>query len=154
MQSIVLAGGCFWGMEELLRSQPGVVRTEAGYCGGESSNPTYYRHDGHAEAVLIEYDEHVTTLDVLLDYFFRIHDPTTLNQQGNDIGTSYRSTIFYQDKVQCEASRSAIRRNQSRWDDLIVTTLEQLERFWPAEAEHQSYLQKHPGGYTCHYERS
>lgn len=152
MQSIVLAGGCFWGLEELFRSRPGVIDTEVGYTGGAHSHPTYERHSGHAEALKIDYDDS-TTLAAILAYFFRIHDPTTLNRQGNDVGTSYRSAIFYADEYQYAEAMRAIRAAQADWDDPIVTTLEPLETFWSAETEHQDYLQKHPGGYTCHYER-
>lgn len=153
MKTIVLAGGCFWGMEELFRTQPGVVDTEVGYTGGDSENPTWEFHPGHAEALKIEYDEGKTSLSTLLDYFFQIHDPTTLNRQGNDIGTGYRSAIFYADEVQRQEAETAITRNQSYWSDPITTTLEPLGTFWMAEDYHQDYLQTHPGGYTCHYER-
>lgn len=151
----VLAGGCFWGMEELFRTQPGVMDTEVGYTGGENDNPTYENHPGHAEAVEITYDDEVTTYEALLDYFFRIHDPTTLNQQGNDIGSSYRSAIFYDDeeeRAKAEAFMNMVN-SSGRWRDRVVTTLEPLTTFYPAEPEHQDYLQKRPGGYTCHFER-
>lgn len=153
MKTIVLAGGCFWGMEDLFRSQPGVVDTEAGYTGGKNDNPTYDFHPGHAESLKITYDETVTSEDALLDYFFRIHDPTTLNRQGNDIGTSYRSAIFYADENERALAQAAIERNQPYWQNPITTALEPLETFWTAEDFHQDYLLKHPGGYTCHYER-
>jgi peptide-methionine (S)-S-oxide reductase len=154
METIVLAGGCFWGMEDLFREQPGVADTEVGYSGGENDHPTYERHPGHAEALKIIYDSKATTLEALLDYFFRIHDPTTKNRQGNDIGASYRSTIFYRDEMQKSAAEAAIERNQKYWTAPIVTTLEPLAMFWPAEDYHQDYLQKNPGGYTCHFERA
>ncbi|HWT39904.1 MAG TPA: peptide-methionine (S)-S-oxide reductase MsrA [Dongiaceae bacterium] len=153
MKTVVLAGGCFWGVEELVRTQPGVVDTEVGYTGGENDHPTYENHPGHAEAVRIEYDETQTTLDALLDYFFQIHDPTTMNRQGNDIGSSYRSAIFYADTKQKHAAEMAIARNLAYWKAPIVTQLEPLGVFWPAEDYHQDYLQKNPGGYTCHFER-
>ncbi len=153
MKRIVIAGGCFWGVEELFRTQPGVVDTEAGYAGGENTEPTYEHHPGHAEAVCIVYDPAVTTVDVLLDYFFQIHDPTTKNQQGNDIGSSYRSVIFFENEAEEATGREAIHRNQQYWQQPIVTQLEPLAQFWPAEDYHQDYLQKHPGGYTCHFER-
>lgn len=153
MQTVVVAGGCFWGLEELLRMQPGVVDTEVGYAGGTKPNPTYENHTGYAEAVEIRYDPTRTTLDTLLDYFFSIHDPTTINRQGNDRGTSYRSTLFYQDSLQKTAMTRAIERNQVYWSQPICTTLEPLTQFWVAEAYHQDYLQKNPGGYSCHYER-
>lgn len=151
-KKIVLAGGCFWGLQELLRKQPGVVATEVGYTGGSVENPTYENHTGHAEAVLIEYDPAVTSYKALLDFFFQIHNPTTLNQQGNDRGTSYRSAIFYanpEEKKQAEEFIDIV--NESgRWRDPVVTTLEPLTTFYPAESYHQDYLQKNPGGYTCH----
>ena len=153
MKKLVIAGGCFWGVEELFRDQLGVVDTEVGYVGGDNDNPTYEHHPGHAEAVSITYDETVTTIDALLDYFFQIHDPTTLHRQGNDIGTSYRSAIFYTNDEEQRAAQQAIARNQVYWASPIVTTLEPLNTFWPAEAYHQDYLRKNPGGYTCHYER-
>lgn len=148
----VLAGGCFWGLEDLIRSQPGVVNTEVGYTGGENDNPTYQNHPGHAEAVEIEYDPEVTSYKKLLDFFFQIHNPTTLNQQGNDKGTSYRSAIFYaNDEERAVAEEMIDIVNESeRWDDPVVTTLEPLTRFWPAEDYHQDYLEKNPGGYSCH----
>jgi peptide-methionine (S)-S-oxide reductase len=130
-----------------------VVQTEVGYTGGKNDNPTYEFHPGHAEALRIGYDESRTSLDVLLDYFFQIHDPTTLNRQGNDVGMSYRSTIFYADDEQKRVAETSIARNQAYWGGPIVTTLEPLTTFWTAEEYHQDYLQKHPGGYTCHYER-
>jgi peptide-methionine (S)-S-oxide reductase len=151
-RTAVLAGGCFWGMEELLRSRPGIVSTEAGYTGGENDNPTYENHTGHAEAVLIEYDSEQTDLKHILDFFFQIHNPTTLNQQGNDKGDSYRSTIFIASEEEKEIAEEMIEivDESGRWEDRVVTTLEPLERFWPAENYHQDYLQKNPGGYTCH----
>tara|TARA_B100002051_G_scaffold271450_1_gene306198 strand:- start:3088 stop:3564 length:477 start_codon:yes stop_codon:yes gene_type:complete len=149
---MVVAGGCFWGLEDLLRTQSGVLDTEAGYCGGENDNPTYENHPGHAEAVEIEYDPQVTDYKKLLDFFFQIHNPTTLNQQGNDRGTSYRSAIFFaNDEEKRVAEEMILIVNESgRWDDPVVTSLEPLTRFWPAEEYHQDYLQKNPRGYTCH----
>ena len=154
-KTLVLAGGCFWGMEELFRTQPGVIDTEVGYTGGTNDHPTYANHPGHAEAIRIEYDPAVTSLDALFDWFFRIHDPTTVNQQGNDLGSSYRSAIFYADETERLAAEACIAKvNASkRWSDPVVTTLEPLRTFTPAEPEHQDYLQKHPGGYTCHFVR-
>jgi peptide-methionine (S)-S-oxide reductase len=148
----VLAGGCFWGLEELFRDLPGVISTEAGYTGGVTENPTYEQHSGHAEALEIEYDTDTITYIQILDFFFQIHNPTTLNQQGNDKGTSYRSAIFYASpEEKAEAERMIDIVNESgRWADPVVTTLEPLTRFWPAEEYHQDYLQKNPGGYTCH----
>ena len=153
MNTLVIAGGCFWGVEELFRIQPGVIDTEVGYTGGENIGPTYENHPGHAEAVAITYDPQITTEAALLDYFFQIHDPTTKNQQGNDIGSSYRSAIFYSNDVQKQTAVNAIERNQPFWTKTIVTSIELLETFWPAEEYHQAYLQKNAGGYTCHFER-
>lgn len=140
-------------MEDLFRAQAGVVDTEVGYTGGENENPTYEHHPGHAEALKITFDETKTSVDALLDYFFQIHDPTTVNRQGNDVGSSYRSAIFYQSKDEKKQAEDAIKRNQVYWEKSIVTTLEPLTTFWSAEEYHQDYLQKNPGGYTCHYER-
>lgn len=154
MQTLIVAGGCFWGMEDLFRSQRGVVDTEVGYTGGANDNPTYEHHPGHAEALRITFDPDQTTADTLLDYLFQIHDPTTVNQQGNDIGSSYRSAIFYKTEQERNQAEAAIARNQAHWDQPIVTTLEPLTTFWSAEDYHQDYLQKNPGGYTCHYERA
>lgn len=150
-----LAGGCFWGMEELLRKQPGVLRTEVGYTGGDVRNATYLHHEGHAEAVRIWFDPGVTSYETILRFFFRMHDPTTLNRQGNDIGTSYRSAIFYvseeqrkvAERVKAEVSASG------KWKKPVVTEITRAGEWWPAEEDHQDYLQKHPGGYTCHFVR-
>lgn len=154
-KTAVFAGGCFWGMEELIRKLDGVVRTEVGYTGGENAQPTYDNHPGHAEAVKIEYDPSKITYQALLDFFFRVHDPTTLNRQGNDVGTSYRSAIFYNDESEkVEAERFIDIVNASgRWPKPVATTLEPLTTFWPAESYHQDYLQKNPDGYTCHFIR-
>jgi peptide-methionine (S)-S-oxide reductase len=151
----VFAGGCFWGMEELFRKQDGVVKTEVGYTGGTNDNPTYENHPGHAEALEITYDPTATSYENLLDYFFRIHNPTTLNRQGNDIGTSYRSAIFYTNEEEKNLAEEFIEKvNASgRWDDPVTTTLEPLTTFWSAEEYHQDYLEKNPDGYTCHFER-
>ncbi len=146
------AGGCFWGLQDLIRSQPGVVKTQVGYTGGQNDNPTYENHPGHAEAVEIEYDPEQTTYKKLLDFFFQIHNPTTLNQQGNDVGTSYRSAIFYgndEEKKEAEEFIKIVNDSQ-RWDNPVVTTLEPFKAFYPAEEYHQDYLVKNPGGYTCH----
>ena len=151
-KEIVLAGGCFWGLEDLLRKQPGVVDTEVGYTGGSVDNPTYMNHEGHAEAVKIEYDPEKTSYKNLLDFFFQIHNPTTLNQQGNDKGTSYRSAIFYGNEEEKKEAEDFIKivNDSKRWPGPVVTTLEPLTKFYPAEDYHQDYLQKHEGGYTCH----
>jgi len=151
-KKIVLAGGCFWGMEELLRKQNGVISTTVGYTGGSVVNPIYEHHDGHAEAVEIEYDPSVTSYRNLLDFFFQIHNPTTLNQQGNDRGDSYRSAIFYGNEEERKESEEFIKivDGSKRWPNKVVTALEPLSVFYSAEEYHQDYLQKNPGGYTCH----
>lgn len=159
MDKIVLAGGCFWGMEELLRHFPGVVATRVGYTGGHLDNPKYDdTHDsksGHAEAVEVIYDPQKTSLHRILEYFFQIHDPTTPNRQGNDRGTQYRSTIFYaspEEKQVAEEVIAAVNAS-GKWPGKVATTLEPAATFWPGEEYHQNYLQKHPNGYTCHWER-
>jgi peptide-methionine (S)-S-oxide reductase len=152
VKKVVVAGGCFWGVEELFRFQPGVLSTEVGYTGGVNDWPTYENHDGHAEAVLITYDATQTSYRTLLEFFFRMHNPTTKNRQGNDVGDSYRSAIFYADNEEKEEAEACIAMvNMSRkWRAPVVTTLEPLVHFWPAEDFHQDYLQKKPHGYTCH----
>jgi peptide-methionine (S)-S-oxide reductase len=156
MTTVYLAGGCFWGLEELFRTQPGVVDTEAGYTGGQNQSPTYNFHPGHAEALAVTYDETKTDLEHLLDFFFRIHDPTTKNRQGNDLGESYRSAIFYQDEDEKQRAEQFIEIVNKRgdWGRPVVTALEKFTKFWPAEGYHQDYLQSNPGGYTCHFIRS
>lgn len=154
-RKLYIAGGCFWGLEELMRQQPGVVDTEVGYMGGENDEPTYEYHPGHAESLEVTYDDEKTSRERLWDYFFRVHDPTTLNQQGNDIGSSYRSAIFYQDDKEKQEAAKFIQKVDAsgKWPAKVVTTLEPFTTFWPAEDYHQDYLQKNPGGYTCHYLR-
>jgi peptide-methionine (S)-S-oxide reductase len=149
-----LAGGCFWGLEDLFRKESGIVNTEVGYTGGPNPNPTYRDHEGHAEAMLIEYDDEVTSYRMLLEFFFRVHNPTTVNRQGNDMGSSYRSAIFHQsDEEKSEAQDMIDFVNQSgKWPSPVVTTLEALDVFYDAEDYHQDYLVKNPGGYTCHVE--
>lgn len=154
-QVATLAGGCFWGMQDLLRKQPGVIATEVGYTGGSVPNATYENHAGHAEAVRIEFDPTKTSYEALLRFFFRMHDPTTLNRQGNDIGSSYRSAIFYHDaeqkriaeKVKAEVDASG------KWKRPVVTEIVPAGPWWRAEEYHQDYLVKNPGGYTCHWVR-
>ena len=148
----VLAGGCFWGLEDLIRKQPGVIDTIVGYTGGSVVNPDYHNHEGHAEAVEITYDDTQTSYKNLLDFFFQIHNPTTLNQQGNDRGTSYRSAIFYGNDEEKKEAEEFIKivDDSKRWKDPVVTTLEPLTTFYKAEDYHQDYLVKNPGGYTCH----
>ncbi|MBX7231576.1 MAG: bifunctional methionine sulfoxide reductase B/A protein [Bdellovibrionales bacterium] len=155
----ILAGGCFWGMEELIRKQPGVLRTQVGYSGGNGTNPSYEivktGLSGHAESIKIIYDKNKTSYENLLRFFFRIHDPTTKNQQGNDIGTQYRSAIFYlneEQKIIAEKIKSEV--NQSgKWPKPVVTEIVPAMTFYAAEEYHQHYLEKNPGGYTCHYIR-
>jgi peptide-methionine (S)-S-oxide reductase len=154
-QRAVFAGGCFWGMEELFRKLPGVIDTETGYTGGASQNPTYAHHPGDAEAIRIQFDPEKISYNGLLDFFFRIHDPSTLNRQGNDVGTSYRSAIFYATDEQKKEAQAfiALVNKSGRWKNPVTTTLEPLAKFTEAEPEHQDYLQKYPDGYTCHYVR-
>ncbi len=150
-----LGGGCFWGMEELFRRQIGVISTEVGYSGGDNESPTYHNHPGHAETLAITYDEAETSYENILDYFFRIHNPTTKDRQGNDVGGSYRSVIFYQSEQELAAAQKMIKvvDASKRWPDPVVTTLEPFAAFYSAEEYHQDYLQKSPNGYTCHLER-
>ncbi|RSM78643.1 peptide-methionine (S)-S-oxide reductase [Kibdelosporangium aridum] len=151
----VLAGGCFWGMQDLIRRQPGVVSTRVGYTGGDVPNATYMNHRGHAEAIEIVYDPAVTSYRQILEFFFQIHDPTTKNRQGNDIGTSYRSAIFYASEEQKLVAEQTIADVDAsgQWPGKVVTEVSQLGDFWQAEPEHQDYLEKFPNGYTCHYVR-
>ncbi|MFN7959593.1 MAG: bifunctional methionine sulfoxide reductase B/A protein [Holophagaceae bacterium] len=150
-----LAGGCFWGMEDLLRKQPGVISTEVGYTGGTVANATYQNHEGHAEAVQIRFDPSKTSFEALLRFFFRMHDPTTLNRQGNDLGTSYRSAIFYHSEAQRQTAQrvKAEVDASGKWKRPIVTEITPAGPWWKAEEYHQDYLIKNPGGYTCHYVR-
>ena len=152
LKKAVFAGGCFWGLEELFRKQPGILDTTVGYTGGSAQNPTYENHEGHAEALEITYDTGKTSYKRLLDFFFQVHNPTTLNQQGNDRGTSYRSAIFYGNEEERKEAEDfiAIVNTSKRWPGPVVTTLEPLTQFYPAEDYHQDYLQKNPSGYTCH----
>jgi methionine-S-sulfoxide reductase len=155
VQFATLAGGCFWGMEDLLRQQPGVIATEVGYTGGSVANATYRNHEGHAEAVRIELDPSQTSFEALLRFFFRLHDPTTRNRQGNDIGSSYRSAIFYHDAEQqriAEQVKAEIDAS-GKWQRPIVTEIVPAGPWWRAEEDHQDYLVKNPGGYTCHWVR-
>lgn len=154
-QVATLAGGCFWGMEDLLRQQPGVIATEVGYTGGSVANATYRNHEGHAEAVRIEFDPSQTSFEALLRFFFRMHDPTTRHRQGNDIGSSYRSAIFYHDAEQqriAEQVKAEIDAS-GKWPRPIVTEIVPAGPWWRAEEYHQDYLVKNPGGYTCHWVR-
>ena len=155
LERAIFAGGCFWGVEELFRQQPGVVDTTVGYTGGAHPNPTYPAHDGHAEAIEVQFDDQKTSYRALLEYLFQIHDPTTPNRQGNDRGTSYRSAIFYlnDQQRQCAEDLIAEMDQSGKWPGRIVTEVTKAEKFYSAEDYHQDYLQKNPGGYTCHYER-
>jgi len=150
-----IAGGCFWGMEDLFRTRKGILDTEVGYQGGKNDNPTYRNHPGHAEGIELTYDADQTSFREILDYFFRIHNPTTIDQQGNDVGSSYRSTIFIQNEEEQKVAEEviAIVNDSGRWEGDAVTTLEPFSTFWPAEPNHQDYLVKQPNGYTCHFER-
>ena len=150
-----LAGGCFWGMEDLLRKQPGVLGTEVGYTGGTVANATYEHHEGHAEAVQIRFDPSKTTYEALLQFYFRMHDPTTLNRQGNDTGSSYRSAIFFHSEAQRQAAEKvkAAVDASGKWKRPLVTEITAAGPWWRAEDYHQDYLIKHPGGYTCHWVR-
>jgi peptide-methionine (S)-S-oxide reductase len=151
----ILAGGCFWGMQELIRKQPGVVSTRVGYTGGDIPNATYRNHGTHAEAVEIIYDPARTDYRTLLEFFFQIHDPTTKNRQGNDVGTSYRSEIFYLDDQQKQIALETIADVEASglWPGKVVTEVSPAGDFWEAEPEHQDYLQRYPTGYTCHFVR-
>ncbi|MBY0290228.1 MAG: peptide-methionine (S)-S-oxide reductase MsrA [Mycobacteriaceae bacterium] len=155
-EKAILAGGCFWGMEDLIRKQPGVIDTRVGYTGGENANATYRNHPGHAEAIEIIYDPAQTDYRALLEFFFQIHDPTTKNRQGNDVGTSYRSAIFYLDDEQKRIALDTIADVDASglWPGKVVTEVAPASDFWEAEPEHQDYLERYPNGYTCHFPRS
>jgi peptide-methionine (S)-S-oxide reductase len=151
----VLAGGCFWGMQDLIRRQPGVISTRVGYTGGRVKNATYRNHDGHAEAIEIIFDPAKTSFRTMLEFFFQIHDPTTLNRQGNDLGTSYRSAIFYTSDAQKRIAEDTIADVEASglWPGKVVTEIAPVGEFWEAEPEHQDYLERYPDGYTCHFIR-
>ena len=152
----VLAGGCFWGMEDLIRKMPGIISTRVGYTGGDVPNATYRDHGTHAEGIEVVFDPAKISFRRLLEFFFQIHDPTTLNRQGNDRGLSYRSAIYYVDEDQrVEARRTIEDINASGiWPGKVVTEIEEVGDFWEAEPEHQNYLERIPNGYTCHFIRS
>ncbi len=154
-EKAVLAGGCFWGVEELIRQLPGVIKTVVGYIGGDVENATYQNHGTHAEGIEVTFDPTVLSYRTLLEYFFKIHNPTTLNRQGNDIGTSYRSAIFYANEEQRDVAKQLIEEMDASgvWPGKIITEVVPETDFWNAETEHQDYLQKNPYGYTCHFER-
>lgn len=152
----VLAGGCFWGMQDLIRKLPGVVKTRVGYTGGDVPNATYRNHGTHAEGIEIIFDPAQTSFRRLLEFFFQIHDPTTLNRQGNDLGMSYRSAIYYVDEAQKAVAEETIAdvNASGLWPGKVVTELEPVGDFWEAEPEHQDYLERVPNGYTCHFPRT
>jgi len=154
-EKATLAGGCFWGVEELIRELPGVIETNVGYTGGNVKNATYRNHEGHAEAIEISYDPTKISYEQILEFFFKLHDPTTMNRQGNDMGTSYRSAVFFHGDEQRQiAERVKAKVDKSgAWKRPVVTEIVPAKEFWTAEDYHQDYLQKNPGGYTCHYVR-
>ncbi|MBE8519671.1 peptide-methionine (S)-S-oxide reductase MsrA [Amycolatopsis sp. H6(2020)] len=151
----VLAGGCFWGMQELFRRQPGVISTRVGYSGGDVPHATYRNHGTHAEAIEVIYDPAQTTFRDLLEFFFQVHDPTTKNRQGNDIGLSYRSAIYFENDEQKRVAEDTIADVDASglWPGKVVTEVAPVGDFWEAEPEHQDYLQRIPNGYTCHFVR-
>ncbi|RTZ59004.1 MAG: peptide-methionine (S)-S-oxide reductase [Gammaproteobacteria bacterium] len=154
-EKAILAGGCFWGVQDLIRKLPGVVSTRVGYTGGDVPNATYRNHGSHAEAVEIEFDNKVISYRDILALFFQIHDPTTENRQGNDVGASYRSEIFYLTDEQKQVALKTIEdvNASGLWPGPVVTKVSPAGDFWEAEPEHQDYLQHYPNGYTCHYPR-
>jgi len=154
-QRAVLAGGCFWGMQDLIRNRPGVLSTRVGYSGGDVPNATYRNHGTHAEAIEVLFDPEVLSYRALLELFFQIHDPSTLNQQGNDRGVAYRSAIYYEDETQKTVAIDTIADVDASglWPGKVVTEIAPSGDFWQAEPEHQDYLQRLPNGYTCHFPR-
>ena len=151
----VLAGGCFWGMQDLIRKRTGVISTRVGYTGGDVPHATYRNHGTHAEGIEVIFDPTVISYRDLLELFFQIHDPTTLNRQGNDVGLSYRSAIYYVDEAQKAAALETIADIEASgiWPGKVVTEVEPVGDFWEAEPEHQDYLERYPNGYTCHFPR-
>ncbi|MGN9810417.1 peptide-methionine (S)-S-oxide reductase MsrA [Micromonospora sp. BQ11] len=154
-EKAILAGGCFWGMQDLIRKRPGVVDTRVGYTGGDVPNATYRNHGTHAEAIEIVYNPDELSYRDLLEFFFQVHDPTTKNRQGNDVGVSYRSAIFYTDDQQRKVAEDTIADVDASglWPGKVVTEVSPAGPFWEAEPEHQDYLERNPGGYTCHFVR-
>ena len=152
-ETAILAGGCFWGMQDLIRKLPGVLSTRVGYTGGDVPNATYRNHRGHAEAMEVIFDPEKISYRDLLEFFFQVHDPTTLNRQGNDIGSSYRSAIFYLSDAQKRTAEDTIAdvNASGLWPGKVVTEVTAAGPFWEAEPEHQDYLEKYPNGYTCHF---
>ena len=155
IERAVLAGGCFWGMEDLIRKLPGVTSTRVGYTGGDVPNATYRHHGTHAEGIEIEFDPSQISFRDLLEFFFQIHDPSTLNRQGNDLGISYRSGIYYVDDAQKADALATIADVEASgiWPGKVVTEVKPVGDFWEAEPEHQDYLERYPAGYTCHFIR-
>jgi peptide-methionine (S)-S-oxide reductase len=155
LEKAILAGGCFWGVEDLIRKLPGVESTVVGYTGGDVPNATYRNHGTHAEGIEVQFDAEKLSYRSLLEFFFQIHDPTTMNRQGNDRGLSYRSAIFYQNEAQKNTATELIAEMNAsgKWPGPVVTAVEPAADFWNAEEEHQDYLQKNPYGYTCHFLR-
>jgi len=155
IEKAILAGGCFWGMQDLIRKMPGVESTRVGYSGGDVPNATYRNHGTHAEAIEINFDPSVISYRKILEFFFQIHDPSTANRQGNDVGMSYRSAIFYVDDQQKATAEDTIAdvNASGLWPGKVVTELAPAGPFWEAEPEHQDYLERIPNGYTCHYVR-
>jgi len=155
-QRAVLAGGCFWGMQDLIRKRDGVISTRVGYSGGDVPNATYRNHGTHAEAIEVIFNDDVISYRDLLELFFQIHDPTTLNRQGNDRGMSYRSAIYYEDEDQKAVALDTIADVEAsgHWPGKVVTEVEPVGDFWEAEPEHQDYLERIPNGYTCHFPRA
>lgn len=154
-ETAILAGGCFWGMQDLIRKLPGVLATRVGYTGGDVPNATYRNHGTHAEGIEIVFDPATISYRRLLEFFFQIHDPTTRNRQGNDIGMSYRSAIYYVDETQKQVALDTIADVDASgiWPGKVVTEVEPAGPFWQAEPEHQDYLLRYPNGYTCHFPR-
>jgi peptide-methionine (S)-S-oxide reductase len=154
-EKAILAGGCFWGVQALVRRMAGVISTRVGYSGGDVKNVTYRNHGTHAEAIEIVFDPKVLSYRKLLEFFFQIHDPSTLNRQGNDRGSSYRSAIYYTSEAQKETAEDTIADVNAAgiWPGKVVTALAPAGDFWEAEPEHQDYLERYPDGYTCHYIR-
>ncbi|KQR24148.1 methionine sulfoxide reductase A [Agreia sp. Leaf335] len=154
-ETAILAGGCFWGVQDLIRKRPGVISTRTGYSGGDTPNATYRNHGSHAEALEIVFDPSQISFRDLLEFFFQIHDPSTKNRQGNDVGESYRSAIFYTSDEQKQVALDTIADVDASglWPAKVVTEVEPAGDFWEAEEEHQDYLEKYPNGYTCHYVR-
>jgi len=152
----VLAGGCFWGMQDLIRKLPGVMTTRVGYTGGDVMNANYRNHGSHAEGIEILFDPSITNFRNILTFFFQIHDPTTRDRQGNDKGSSYRSAIYYTSNEQYQVALKTIDdvNRSGLWPGLVVTELNSVGDFWEAEAEHQDYLERIPQGYTCHFPRA